>query len=175
MRTVEDVLKSPGSLLQTVLRQWFWCGSYFMLIRVVISCCFVLYSIAIYLLYAIVDKLPRLGKRELVFLLLFTCSFVVSVSKRFLFLLVLGIGCTFLLWHSLGLPLIIVKWKFSFHVFTSRLFLILYIACVPDFCCQVISYLGMKWQAFTQTRCMYDTTFPLLCSGNALARKNEHK
>ena len=41
------------------------------------------------------DQLPRLGKRELVFLLLFTCSFVVSVSWRFLFLLVLGMGLRF--------------------------------------------------------------------------------
>ena len=55
------------------------------------------------------DQLPRLGKRELVFLLLFTCSFVVSVLGRFLFLLVLGMDCAFLLWHSLGLPLIILK------------------------------------------------------------------
>ena len=54
-------------------------------------------------------ELPRLGKRELVFLLLFTCSFVVSVLGRFLFLLVLGMDCAFLLWHSLGLPLIIQK------------------------------------------------------------------
>ena len=49
------------------------------------------------------------GKRELVFLLLFTCSFVVSVLGRFLFLLVLGMDCAFLLWHSLGLPLIILS------------------------------------------------------------------
>ena len=66
------------------------------------------------------DQLPRLGKRELVFLLLFTCSFVVSVLGRFLFLLVLGMDCAFLLWHSLGLPLIILKniltrAKFSRH------------------------------------------------------------
>ena len=45
--------------------------------------------------YVVVDQLPRLGKTELVFLLLFTCSFVVSVSWRFLFLLVLGMGCAF--------------------------------------------------------------------------------
>ena len=64
----------------------------------------VFYSIVSYLLYTVVDQLPRLGKRELVFLLLFTCSFVISVSWRFLFLLALGMGCAFLLWHSLGLP-----------------------------------------------------------------------
>ena len=55
----------------------------------------VLYSIASYSLYAVVDQLPRLGKNELVFLLLFTCSFVVSVWWMFLFLLVLGMGCAF--------------------------------------------------------------------------------
>ena len=48
------------------------------------------------------DQLPRLGKRELICLLLFTCYYVVSV--RFLFLWVLGIGCLILLWHSLSLP-----------------------------------------------------------------------
>ena len=69
----------------------------------------VLYSVASYLLYTVVDQLPRLGKRELVFLLLFTCSFVVSVLGRFLFLLVLGMDCAFLLWHSLDLPLIILQ------------------------------------------------------------------
>ena len=58
-------------------------------------------------MYDVVDQLPRLGKRELVFLLLFTCSFVVPLSWRFLFLLVFGMGCAFLLWLSLGLPLII--------------------------------------------------------------------
>ena len=66
------------------------------------------------MLYAVVDQLPRSGKRELVFLRLFACSFVVSVSWRFLFLLVLGMGCALLLWHSLGLPLIIF---YKLHAF----------------------------------------------------------
>ena len=68
----------------------------------------VLYSIASYLLYAVIDQLPRLGKRELVFLLLFTCSFVVFVSGMFLFPLVLGMGCAILLWHSLGLGILLI-------------------------------------------------------------------
>ena len=38
------------------------------------------------------DQLPRLGKRELVCLLLFTCNYVVSVWRGFLFLWVLGMG-----------------------------------------------------------------------------------
>ena len=49
-------------------------------------------------------KLPQLGKREQMFLLLFTCNYVVSVRRGFLFLLVLGIGCVILLWHSKGFP-----------------------------------------------------------------------
>ena len=50
------------------------------------------------------DQLPRLGKRELVCLLLFTCNYVVSVWNGFLFLWVLGMGYHILLWHSLSLP-----------------------------------------------------------------------
>ena len=54
------------------------------------------------------DQLPRLGKRELVCLLLFYCNYVVSVWRGFLFLWVLGMGYVILLWHSLSLPLIIL-------------------------------------------------------------------
>ena len=50
------------------------------------------------------DQLPRLGKRELICLLLFTCNYVVSVRRGFLFLWVLGMGYVILLWHSLSLP-----------------------------------------------------------------------
>ena len=50
------------------------------------------------------DQLPRLGKRELINLLLFTCNFVVSVWRGFLFLWVLGMGYVNLLWHFLSLP-----------------------------------------------------------------------
>ena len=38
------------------------------------------------------DQLPRLGKKEIICLLLFTCNNVVSVRRGFLFLLVLGMG-----------------------------------------------------------------------------------
>ena len=52
----------------------------------------------------VVDQLPRLGKRELICLLLFnTCNYVVSVWRGFLFLWVLGMGYVILLWHSLRL------------------------------------------------------------------------
>ena len=50
------------------------------------------------------DQLPRLGKRELICLLLFTCNYVVSVWIGFLFLWVLWMGYVILLWHSLSLP-----------------------------------------------------------------------
>ena len=49
-------------------------------------------------------QLPRLGKRELICLLLFTCNYVVSVWRGFLFLWVLGMGYVISLWHSLSLP-----------------------------------------------------------------------
>ena len=49
------------------------------------------------------DQLPRLGKRELICLLLFTCNYVVSVWRGFHFLWVLGMGYVILLCHSLSL------------------------------------------------------------------------
>ena len=55
------------------------------------------------------DQLPRLGKRELICLLLFTCNYVVSVWRGFLFPWVLGMGYVILLWHSLGLHIIILN------------------------------------------------------------------
>ena len=56
------------------------------------------------------DQLPRLGKRELICLLLFTCNYVVSVWRGFLFLWVLGMGYVILLWHSLNLHIIILQY-----------------------------------------------------------------
>ena len=52
----------------------------------------------------VLDQLPRLGKRELICMLLITCNYVVSVWRGFLFLWVLGMGYAILLWHSLSLP-----------------------------------------------------------------------
>ena len=63
-----------------------------------------LYSFVVYLYVDGMDQLPRLGKRELIRLLLFTCNYVVSVWIGCLFLWVLGVGYTILLWHSLSLP-----------------------------------------------------------------------
>ena len=50
------------------------------------------------------DQLPRLGKRELICLLLFTCNSVVSVWRGYIFLWVLGMGYVILLRHSMSLP-----------------------------------------------------------------------
>ena len=50
----------------------------------------------IYML-TVVDQLPGLGKRELARLLLFTCNYVVSIWRGFLFLWVLGMGYVILL------------------------------------------------------------------------------
>ena len=50
------------------------------------------------------DQLPWLGKRELICLLSFTCNYVISVRRGFLFLWVLGMGYVILSWHSLSLP-----------------------------------------------------------------------
>ena len=52
------------------------------------------------------DQLPRLGKRELICLLLFTCNYVVFVWRGLLFLWLLVMGYVILLWHSLSLPYI---------------------------------------------------------------------
>ena len=49
------------------------------------------------------DQLPRLGMGELICLSLFTCNYVVSVRRGFLFLWVLGMGYVILLWHSMSL------------------------------------------------------------------------
>ena len=50
------------------------------------------------------DRIPRLGKRELISLLFLTCNYVVSVLRAFLFLWVLGMDYVILLWHSLSRP-----------------------------------------------------------------------
>ena len=47
--------------------------------------------------YLLTKKLPRLRKREIICLLLFTCNYVVSVLRGFLLLLVLGMGGVILL------------------------------------------------------------------------------
>ena len=59
--------------------------------------CRVLYFLFVIYMLAVVDQLPRLGKRELISLLSFTCNYAVSVRRGFLFFWVLGMGCVILL------------------------------------------------------------------------------
>ena len=64
-----------------------------------------LYSFVVYLYVGGSGSIVSwLGKRELICLLLFTCNYVVSVCRGFLFLWVLWMGYVSLLWHSLSLP-----------------------------------------------------------------------
>ena len=76
---------------------------YLMLCGVGVSCR-ILYLIVLLAIYmqAPADQLPRLGRRELICLLSFTCKNAVSFWRGFLFLYVLGMGCVILLWHSLS-------------------------------------------------------------------------
>ena len=63
-----------------------------------------LYSFVVYLYVSRSGSITSVWEeRELICLLLFTFNYVVSVRRGFLFLLLLGIGCVILLWHSLGL------------------------------------------------------------------------
>ena len=64
-----------------------------------------LYSFVVYLYVNGSGSTTSVGEeRELICLLLFTCNYVVSVWRGFLFLWVLGMGYVILLWHSLSLP-----------------------------------------------------------------------
>ena len=63
-----------------------------------------LYSFVVYLYVNGSGSITSVEKRELICLLLFTCNYVVSVWRGFLFLWVLGMGYVILLWHSLSLP-----------------------------------------------------------------------
>ena len=65
----------------------------------VVICILLLFA---YMYFTVVGQLPRMGKRELFSLLLFTYNYVISVWRGFL--LVLEMGYVILLWHSLSLP-----------------------------------------------------------------------
>ena len=49
-------------------------------------------------------SIASVGGERAICLLLFTCNYVVSVWRGFLFLWVLGMGYVILLWHSLSIP-----------------------------------------------------------------------
>ena len=76
-----------------------------MLIGVVVSCC-ISYSVVVYFV-SCSGSITSLWE-ELFFLLVFACNYVVSLRRGNLFLLVLGIGCVILLWHSPAFHIIIL-------------------------------------------------------------------
>ena len=69
-----------------------------------VSCC-ILYSSVGYLYVSGSGSITSVWEeRELICLLLFTCNYVASVRRGFLFLWVLDMGYVILLWYSLSLP-----------------------------------------------------------------------
>ena len=69
------------------------------------SSCRNLHSFVVYKYVSGSGSITSVGEeRELICLLLFTCNYVVSVLRGFLFIWVLRMGSVILLWHSLSLP-----------------------------------------------------------------------
>ena len=66
--------------------------------------CRILYFIVSCLYVTCNGSMTSVGIERVVCLLSFTCNYVVSVQRGFLFLSVLGMGCVILLWHSVCLP-----------------------------------------------------------------------
>ena len=93
------------------------------------------------------------SKREFVICMLsFTCNYLVSVRRDFLFVWVIGVGCVILLWHSLGLPYIFMpptlkKWGGG----------ILVSAC-PYVCTYVCMYVCMYLCMYSCSRYRLETS-----------------
>ena len=62
-----------------------------------------MYSFVVYVYVSGSGSITSVGE-ERICLLSFTCNYVVSVLRGFLFLWVLGMGYIILLWHPLTLP-----------------------------------------------------------------------
>ena len=98
-------ISPPGSLLLTVLRPPFSGNSYLMFL-VGVSCR-ILYSIVSYLICVSCSGSITMAGEEranLSAIDYLRYMYLVSVRRGFLFLLVLGMGCVILLWHSLCIP-----------------------------------------------------------------------
>ena len=108
---MEDVLKSPASLLATGRSKAVVLVIFLLNVFGVGVLCRNLYSYVVKIYVSrsrsIISVLEE-RERELFCLLLFTCNYVVSVRRGFLFLWVLGIGYVILLWHPLSLYIIIL-------------------------------------------------------------------
>ena len=63
-----------------------------------------LYSLVVYLYVSGSGSITSVGEERAICLLLFTCIYMVSVWRDFLFPWVLGMGYVILLWHSLNFP-----------------------------------------------------------------------
>ena len=88
----------------TILRRWFWCNPYLILFGVGISCR-ILYFIVSYLYVSCSGSNTSIGEERATNLsAIVTHTSVFSARRDFLFLLVLGMDCVILLWHSPGLP-----------------------------------------------------------------------
>ena len=84
-----------------------------MFIGVCVSCHISFYVVS-YLYEGFGGLITSVGeerKRELNILLSISCNYVVSVERGFFFLLVLRLGCV--MWHSLGLPILVIILTFS--------------------------------------------------------------
>ena len=93
---MDDVLKPHGSLLLTVLRRCFWCDS--CLVFGVRVSCRILYS---FVGVSCIGLITSVGEERAIFLLLFTCNYMVSVWRGFLFL---GGAWDWLRYFILALP-----------------------------------------------------------------------
>ena len=93
-----------------------------MLIGLGVSChTGISYSIVNYLYEAVADWLPRLGKREFLLLLLFTCNYVVSAKRGFLFLFCLGYAALSYCGTPCAFHIIILAGKLQISVFKMYL------------------------------------------------------
>ena len=89
---------------------WIWvifvsvfnCSHFTFMIRIRVFA--KLYSYVSHLYVSCSESITSVVGKELICWLSFTCNYLVSVRRDFLFLLVLGLGCVILLWHSLGIP-----------------------------------------------------------------------
>ena len=122
-------------MLPTVLRRRSWCYSYCLCGFVDVyywpfhvESCLALCSRVVFSQSCLTLRSPRLGKRELVYVLLLLLFVYFARVKfcHFHFLLVSGVGCDLCLWHSLDfliylLYLFIIDFRNYFFHFPSNL------------------------------------------------------
>ena len=107
-----------------------------------LSLCCVVVSLQLCRVCSCSGSNTSVGEEGAYLFLSITCNYMVSVREGFLFLLVLGMGCVMLLWHSL--PYNNVVWcpvteagVVSCVVLSLKLVLCSVLACHCSFCCVV--------------------------------------